>query len=484
MTEENLKLFISYSWSNPDHQQWVINLATQLRESGVDVILDKWELKEGHDALAFMEKMVTDPDIKKVALICDRIYAEKADGRSGGVGTETQIISPEIYAKEDQNKFVAILTEKDDSGKPYLPTYYKSRIYIDLSEPDLYASNFEQLLRWVYDKPLHAKPELGDKPSFLSEDNPVLLGTTVKYKRALDAIRNNREYAKGALEEYFSTFAINLERFRIIKKEGEFDDQVVDNIEKFLPFRNEAIEIFLAIAQYRDTPETKSQVHRFLESLIPYMDKPEGTQSWSDWDFDNFRFIVHEIFLYAIACLLKYECFNSVSYLLGQHYYIEGNSDYGKNVMVPFPAFGQYMKSLEHRNKRLQLKRRSIRADLLIQRSRISGINERQLMQADLVLFLRDAFESMKSKCRQKWWPGTLIYLERFSGPFEIFARAQSLEYFNKLKYAFDIESKVDFELLVEAVGKRELSWLESDITVFTPDLSKLISFETMATLP
>lgn len=130
MPKGNPKLFISYSWSNPDHQQWVIDLATQLRESGVDVILDKWDLKEGYDALAFMEKMVTDPKIKKVAIICNRVYAEKADGRSGGVGTETQIISPEIYEKEDQNKFVAILTEKDENGKPYLPTYYKSRIYI------------------------------------------------------------------------------------------------------------------------------------------------------------------------------------------------------------------------------------------------------------------------------------------------------------------------------------------------------------------
>ena len=65
MSEENPKLFISYSWSSPEHQTWVVSLATELRESGVDVILDKWDLKEGHDAFAFMEKMVTDPEIKK-----------------------------------------------------------------------------------------------------------------------------------------------------------------------------------------------------------------------------------------------------------------------------------------------------------------------------------------------------------------------------------------------------------------------------------
>ena len=77
------RLFISYSWSTPGHEQWVIDLATELVNSGVDVILDKWNLREGHDSVAFMEKMVTDPSISKVVLICDQVYASKADGRSG-----------------------------------------------------------------------------------------------------------------------------------------------------------------------------------------------------------------------------------------------------------------------------------------------------------------------------------------------------------------------------------------------------------------
>lgn len=124
------KLFISYSWSHSEHEQWVVGFATELRESGVDVLLDKWDLKEGHDAVAFMEQMVTNPEIKKVAMICDQRYAAKADGRAGGVGTETQIISREVYEKQDQEKFVAVVREKDQNGKPCLPTYYKSRIYL------------------------------------------------------------------------------------------------------------------------------------------------------------------------------------------------------------------------------------------------------------------------------------------------------------------------------------------------------------------
>ncbi len=61
---EYTRLFISYSWSTPEHEDWVLRLATELRESGIDVILDKWNLKEGHDAFAFMEKMVSDKDVK------------------------------------------------------------------------------------------------------------------------------------------------------------------------------------------------------------------------------------------------------------------------------------------------------------------------------------------------------------------------------------------------------------------------------------
>ena len=44
------RLFISYSWSTSEHEQWVIDLATELVNSGVDVVLDKWDLREGHES--------------------------------------------------------------------------------------------------------------------------------------------------------------------------------------------------------------------------------------------------------------------------------------------------------------------------------------------------------------------------------------------------------------------------------------------------
>jgi hypothetical protein len=120
------KAFISYSWSSDEHQQWVISLATQMRENGVDVILDKWDLKEGNDAIAFMEQMVSDSTVKKVIVILDRVYAQKADGRQGGVGTETQIITPQIYKSVDQQKFVGKTPMESHSFQYFIHRAYTS----------------------------------------------------------------------------------------------------------------------------------------------------------------------------------------------------------------------------------------------------------------------------------------------------------------------------------------------------------------------
>lgn len=87
----NPKVFISYSWHPEENKIRVQQLARRLMSDGVDVILDVWSLKDGQDKYVFMEKMVTDSDINKVLIICNKDYVEKADCRKGGVGTESTI---------------------------------------------------------------------------------------------------------------------------------------------------------------------------------------------------------------------------------------------------------------------------------------------------------------------------------------------------------------------------------------------------------
>jgi hypothetical protein len=449
-----MKTFVSYSWSSPFHEKWVLDLATELRENGVDIVLDKWDLKEGHDSIKFMEEMVTNAEIRKVIIICDKKYAEKADGRDGGVGTETQIISNEVYKKAKQDKFVAIIAEKDEEGKPYLPTYYKSRIYIDLSEPDKYADNFETLIRWIFDKPLYRKPPLGKIPAFLDEKKDLELGTSFAQKRLIAAIKERKENLEGALNEYLGLFSGNIEKFRIQKPEDqEYDDLIFETIDAFNPYKNEFLVVILAMGQYGISQENANSIYRFLESLIHYLDRDENTpQRYTEFDFDVFRFIIQELFLNTIAALLKYEKFECVSILLNSKYYCDSGLG---GELKPFNIFQNYLRSFEYRNRRLSLNRLSLNADLIKNRTEGSGIVFKYIMQADFVCYINS--ELTETDSYFGWYPHTLIYSERSFNGFEIFARAQSISYFNKMKCILNIESFDQLKKLIDefSTGKR-----------------------------
>ncbi|WP_356741458.1 toll/interleukin-1 receptor domain-containing protein [Pseudoalteromonas sp. APC 3250] len=54
------KVFISYSHDSQEHKKWVLDLATRLRNSGVDAIIDQWELRPGDDLPYFMETHLAD----------------------------------------------------------------------------------------------------------------------------------------------------------------------------------------------------------------------------------------------------------------------------------------------------------------------------------------------------------------------------------------------------------------------------------------
>ncbi|RQW05353.1 hypothetical protein EH223_05165 [candidate division KSB1 bacterium] len=479
MPDENPKLFISYSWSNLDHEQWVLELATALRDNSVDVILDKWRLKEGQEANAFMEQMVTDPSIKKVAIICDRMYKEKADNRKEGVGTESQIITSELYKAADQTKFVAIVREKDADGKSYVPAFYTSRIYIDWSDDDDYATNFERLLRWIYDKPLYEEPPLGKKPAFLSEAPSVSLGTAIHYRRTKDAIKNGKSHALGSLQEYLTLFAENCSRFRIPEYKEPFDELVIEKIDQFRPFRNELIEILSLSSQYQTREEIGHIVHKFFENLLPLIFEDRKIPMT-----DNFKYSIHELFIYAIATFLKFERFETASYLLRQPYpFIGMASAYGQD-MIHFSQICAGIDSMEKRNKRLSLNRISLRADMLLDGTKGTNFECRHIIQADILLFFRDCFDTLKmDKPRQSWMPFTAVlahYHQR--GLFDVFARSISAEYFDRFKIFLGISTKEEFLQLEEAFSKSKLRLPSFDILSF--GMKNIFDFDKIATVP
>lgn len=145
---ENPKVFISYSWHPENNKRRVQRLAERLMGDGVNVMLDIWDLKDGQDKYIFMEQMVKDPNVKKVLIICSEDYANKANDRRGGVGTESTIMSSEIYSLASQTKFIPIVVERKN-GEAFLPTFLKSRIYIDMSSDEIYELGYDQFVIYM-----------------------------------------------------------------------------------------------------------------------------------------------------------------------------------------------------------------------------------------------------------------------------------------------------------------------------------------------
>ena len=71
------KVFISYSHDSDAHKAWVLGLATGLRNGGVNVVLDQWDLALGEDISMFMQKGISESD--RVLMICSESYVAKAE---------------------------------------------------------------------------------------------------------------------------------------------------------------------------------------------------------------------------------------------------------------------------------------------------------------------------------------------------------------------------------------------------------------------
>lgn len=170
--------FISYSWDSEDHKDWVRRLAKRLQENGVKVALDQWDIHPGRDLPEYMETSIRESEF--VLLVCTPQFAEKANLGKGGVGYEKSIVTGEIFFRSHApKKFVPILRIGDQLRS--LPSYLKSRVFIDFRDAVLFEERLVELLRHIYNSPTYSPPPIGARPSF--SNTRELASTSEKDKR-------------------------------------------------------------------------------------------------------------------------------------------------------------------------------------------------------------------------------------------------------------------------------------------------------------
>ncbi|MBI5845078.1 MAG: TIR domain-containing protein [Deltaproteobacteria bacterium] len=453
-TLETPRVFISYSWSSPQHEDFIIKLSENLMSDGVNVVLDKWELREGHDKYAFMEQMVTDPLISKVIIISDQKYAEKADAREGGVGTESQIISIEVYSKVKQEKFIPVVVEFKEDGNPWLPTFLGTRMYINLAKTENYYAEYEKLIRNIYERPLLTKPKRGKPPAYLLEESPRA-GTSQHAFAAFKEAMLAGKPSAGILGNIFLDRVLEgMEDIRFQGESEDIDEQIVDGIARLKPYRDQFVEYLLLVVNSQVAGESFNIIHAFLEKALEFNYPAQDMQRYNKRWFDHYKFFNMELFIYLAATLIRYNKYELLDLFLSEDYYLMKNG--GK--LQSFSSFNNYIEGLENRNKRLNLNRISLTADLIHNRADIKPLPFESIMQADFILCLRWI---LNNSTGYYWFPKTLVYKEFYDRkPFEIFIRATNRHHFNRLKKLLNITSKKEIiQRLDKAYEKYLYDW-------------------------
>jgi hypothetical protein len=458
------RLFVSYSWTNQAHIDWVMQLATDLRAYGVETVIDRWDLREGQDAHSFMEQSVRGDAIDKAILVCDRKYVDRANKREGGVGAESQVVTSSIYKDVEQTKFTAVVTESDDDGAPVLPNFLTSRIFIDFRNSEEYSERLQQLVRWVFDKPLYRKPDVGPRPEFINDQidfEPIrfhgnsLQGHNSAGRRDLGRFLDEACRQKADFTVEMSTDEPNDETiYRGIKSLPPIISQIIGEFDNVLIERELSdVEIDLAT--------------EYFGRIVQNYEK--GSTSWSG---DVTKFFGQFICTAILSRALKFRRFNTAESIL-QSVLIKMSYGGVTAETIPLKSLNTYLKSLESRNERLKLRRLSLHSDIIKEICEIIKIDLFEYMQADLILYFRES----DTKYSRFWWPDSLLYAADTHGPLPLFARALQPSFRDRLMPMIGVSDKNALEELIQKIDAQKLpriSWPSGFSTVDVKQLANL----------
>lgn len=158
------KVFISYSWDDEPHKEWVKGLADILITNGIDIILDQYEVQAGANISYFMEKSLVESE--KVLIIFTENYQAKATNRKGGVGVEYSILNAEVCQNITNNKkYIPVL--RSGTIQTSIPPFMQQFISIYMKDNTKYDEQIKEIIHCIFDKPLVSKPKIGKRPDYL-----------------------------------------------------------------------------------------------------------------------------------------------------------------------------------------------------------------------------------------------------------------------------------------------------------------------------
>ncbi len=243
--------FVSYSWDDDPHKDWVRDLAARLRGDAIDVRLDQWHSVPGDQLTHFMEREIRGNDF--VIIVCTPKYKAKSDGRAGGVGYEGDIMTAEVFTQQNHRKFIPVLTRGTWTGAA--PAWLVGKHYIDLSKPSRYQVGYKELLDTLLGTRPQAPP-LGPLPS--------------GYRRLVD----NNQVGQSPRERAAAFYEYAIGRFSSVVEEQQLDIAELGFLDVVLVLDGTSDQQW-----YNDD--------RFLSALIPAYPNLSASYIWKVYQGDQ-----------------------------------------------------------------------------------------------------------------------------------------------------------------------------------------------------
>lgn len=431
--QKRKKVFISYAHTNDDHKNRVKDIATELINNGVDVILDIWDFEKGSDLNLKMEESVTKSDV--TLIIGDKYYVDKANNREAGVGKESIILSNN-YVKnlnKGNNRILYAFTEKDDMGDPILPNYMLGNNSFDMTDDTNDYQIAEEIARTVYGVPVEPKPKLQPIPDFLEKNSM----SSIKKIKKVNIINNKLldEFIED-LKKDLTELDKDYKKYQDIQTRRDFS-----RITTLLKYWEEVV---------RKVDKAKD-IAKISEELLNTLDLHDKNNN------DATRIFIRLSFVYTIAYAINVENIAFIEDLIKYDYTVEDReTDYTIINAFCNPFFIQkevYERGiLEYRALYFEVEERILR-DI--------DFNIVEILEADVFLKFITLFNDEKAKSRFNNWNivDSTIYskVEKYKNSFKYLKSFKREKTINQLLPLLNMDNLKEFIEKLETIENNEL---------------------------
>ncbi|WP_155988697.1 hypothetical protein [Paenibacillus massiliensis] len=363
------------------------------------------------------------------------------------MGTEKLLITPEVMENVEQTKVIPIVSERDEEGKEFLPVFLKSRIYIDLSNELNFEENYEKLVRIIENAPLYRRPPVGKRRVFEDQESINNYRTANIVRQMNNVINSNLQRLKPLSVDFKRAFLEDLEQLKLSDNDfdkNEIDEAIMGKLNSSIPIRDSYIEVVKILS---DNDKIDSDwIIDIFEQMYSFTDFHDS--GYNDMQNDQFKFLIQELFLYTCTILSKEAKYDVLSELTSTVFLFQLRSN---SIEGTFTSLVFYLPSFERRNDRLNLRKVSFPAHIIMERVNGKFFSKQEILDCDLLLFY---LSSLKLKEEERWFPTTYIYRH----------------YREAVKILFRLKSKRNAERLLSLFGVANINELKKIIESYVHD--------------